>query len=173
MLDQTHNYNELIPPSNPDYPWKGKDWEPLCYYCNQPIQMSKPWAGYRQRVIWHWEHVFPTIEGNKHRCDPAKLRPTEEIDDPRCHVCGTQGAGKHGSFCSMAGKPPFRATPMSRKEEELQLQFGWHSEIEEQEKKQASIMEAIGVLTVAGAIIGLFAWIGKRYNGRTKEIQIP
>ena len=26
--------NELIPPSNPDYPWVYPGWQLLCYYCN-------------------------------------------------------------------------------------------------------------------------------------------
>ena len=161
-----HDYNELIPPSNPDYPWVPKDWQPLCYYCNQPICQSKPWAGFRQRVIWNWEHVNPSksegwTKGSTWHCDPARVRPTEEIDDPRCHGCETQEAEKHGMICSKVGKPPFHATPLSTKEEELRRRFGWHPKFEEEEKKRVSAMGAIGVLTITGVIIGLFAWLGK------------
>jgi hypothetical protein len=125
------DYNKLVPPSNPDYPWVGEDWQVLCYYCNQPIELTKPWAGYRQRAIYGWQHVYSVLPGDgtiavsKHivgsrwHCDPANLRPLTEIDEPRCHICGTQEAGKHAGVCSAAGKPPFRATPMSQKEDEV------------------------------------------------------
>lgn len=46
------NYNDLVPPSNPEYPWKGDGWQMLCYYCSQPIfyeSVGKLSAGYRQR----------------------------------------------------------------------------------------------------------------------------
>lgn len=165
MINQTQNYNDLIPPSNPKYPWKA-DWEPLCYYCNQPIEMSKPWAGVRQRVIWHWEHVNPAttgnkwIKGSKWHCDPQHIRPTEEIDDPRC-TCGTQEKDKHNGCCSAAGKPPFHATPLSSKEQELIGRFGWtgKSETEVREKERVSATEAIGALAITGVVLGLLAWV--------------
>lgn len=44
MLKQTEDYNELIPPSNPKFPWK-PDWEPLCYYCaHHPIDKAMGWS---------------------------------------------------------------------------------------------------------------------------------
>lgn len=123
MLKQTEDYNELIPPSNPKFPWK-PDWEPLCYYCAQPIRLTKPWAGHRQRVVFHWEH----LDGH-YTCDIAKLRPTEEIDDPRCHICRTQ-THQHDMVCSAGGKPTPCATTMSDKEHELTKIFGWGKRID-------------------------------------------
>jgi hypothetical protein len=43
--------DELIPPSNPDYPWVLKKWQLLCYYCNQPIYETEPEAGNKQRTM--------------------------------------------------------------------------------------------------------------------------
>lgn len=166
MIDLTRNYNELTPPENPDYPWVPKDWQPLCYYCNQPIQLTKPWAGYRQRVIFGWEHVNPATTGNKYgvfgstwHCDPQHIRPTNEIDDPRCHICGTQTT-EHGMVCSAAGKPPFHATPLSSKESELTRRFGWTKESKEvkQERERVSATEAVGALVITGVVLGLLAW---------------
>ena len=119
MIEQTQYYNGLIPPSNPDYPWKGEVWQVLCYYCNQPISLTVPWAGNRQRAVYHWVHP-----GGGYNCLPENVRPTEEIDDPRCH-CGTQEADKHAFHCSAAGKPTFHAMPMNAKEDELIKYFGW------------------------------------------------
>jgi len=168
MLDLTHDYNDLMPPENPEYPWVPKDWQPLCYYCNQPIQLTKPWAGYRQRVIFGWEHVNPVPmdsqkewkRGSKWHCDPAKIRPTNEIDDPRCHICGTQTT-QHGGLCSAAGKPPFHATPLSNKETELTRRFGWtrESEVDKKERERVSLTEGIGALAITGVVLGLLAWL--------------
>jgi hypothetical protein len=119
MKEQTKNYQELIPPSNPEYPWVPQDWQVLCYYCAQPIQLTKPQALHRQYAYYHWEHADGSFN-----CDRAKLRPTEEIDDPRCG-CGTQ-TNKHSGVCSAAGKPSFHATPMDAKEDELRKLFGWN-----------------------------------------------
>jgi hypothetical protein len=60
-----------------------------------------------------WRHESP----DELYCDDLHLRPDNEIDDPRCH-CGTQ-TEKHASHCSAAGKPRYRATPMSQKEDEI------------------------------------------------------
>lgn len=168
MVGQTKLYSDLKPPSNPDYPWKGEGWQPLCYYCNQPIEMSKPWAGVKQRVIWNWEHVNPATTGNKHikgskwHCDPAKLRPTQDIDDPRCH-CGAQEADKHRMTCSAAGKPSYHATPFSSKEEELIRTFGWvhqkETETVKREKERVSLTEGIGALVITATVLGLLAWV--------------
>lgn len=169
MLDLTHDYNELIPPSNPAFPWVPKDWQPLCYYCNQPIRLTKPWAGVRQRVIFGWEHVNPVNapeeqhkwkHGSHWHCDPHFIRPTDEIDDPRCHICGTQTT-EHSMLCSAAGKPPFRATPLSNKEDELTRRFGWTKESEtvKKERERVSATEAIGALAVTGVVLGLLAWM--------------
>jgi hypothetical protein len=170
MLNQTKDYNSLIPPENPDYPWAPKDWQPLCYYCNQPVKLTKPYAGTRQRVIYGWEHMFPVPEscenkwkrGSTWHCDPAKVRPTTEIDEPRCHICGTQTT-EHGMVCSAAGKPPYHATTLSQKEEELTRRFGWTSvsemEVVKQERERVSATEAIGALAITGVVLGLLAWV--------------
>ena len=118
MILQTDNYNNLKPPSNPKYPWVGKGWQVLCYYCNEPIRLTLPYAGYRQREIYNWEH----LDGS-YNCKKENIRPDNEIDDPRCS-CGTQEKDKHNSCCSSAGKPNFHATSMNRKEEELRRIFG-------------------------------------------------
>jgi hypothetical protein len=119
MIDQTRNYNELIPPSNPEYPWVPAGWQVLCYYCNQPIYLTKPEALHRQHAYYIWLHVT----GDAWGCSKEKLRPTAEIDDPRC-TCHTQ-TNEHAGACSAAGKPPFRAMPMDAKEEELRRLYGW------------------------------------------------
>ena len=118
MILQTKDYNSLIPPSNPDFPWKAKGWQLLCYYCAQPIHYVVDGAGYRQRTLAQWEHV----DGGW-ACVTSKLRPTAEIDDVRCD-CGTQ-SNEHNRFCSRRGKPSPYATPMSDKEQELINAFGW------------------------------------------------
>jgi hypothetical protein len=121
MKNQTKDYNELIPPENPNYPWKTK--QLLCYYCNQPIYETTPEAGYKQRLIYmqgQWLHK----DNHSLTCKAEHIRPTNEIDDPRCHVCKTQ-TKKHRDICSFLSKPPFRATPFSEKEEELISLFGW------------------------------------------------
>lgn len=120
MLNQTQDYNALLPPENPEYPWK-PDWQPLCYYCAQPIHLTTPIAMYRQRVSFHWEHLDGT-----YNCDPAKIRPTAEIDDPRCGCCHVQ-TPPHNGACSAVGKPVHHATTMSAKEDELIRLFGWKS----------------------------------------------
>lgn len=119
MLNLTRNYNDLIPPSNPDFPWTADKWQLLCYYCAEPIRMTPPYAGNRQRTLSHWEH-----SDGKYNCRPEKLRPASEIDDPRCH-CGTQRAETHIPVCSSVGKPVHHATPMSAKEQELITIYGW------------------------------------------------
>jgi hypothetical protein len=168
MLNQTEDYNALIPPENPDFPWVPEKWQPLCYYCNQPVKITPPVAGYRQRVIYGWEHVNPVPQdcANKHKrgskwhCDPAKVRPTEQIDEPRCHICGTQTT-EHGMVCSAAGKPPYKATTLSQKEEELVRIFGWTSQSETvvREKERVSLTEGIGALVITGVALGLLAWL--------------
>lgn len=110
------DYNKLIPPSNPDYPWVPENWKLLCYYCNQPIHVTQPVAGYRQRTVFlrgMWLH-----DNDSWHCDPLKIRPLSEIDEPRCHICGMQNDEHRGS-CSAAGRPSYHATPMSDKEEEV------------------------------------------------------
>ena len=169
MIEQTKDYRELIPPSNPDYPWN-PNWQLLCYYCNQPIEMTKPWAGARQCAIWNWEHVFPSTaaegwtKGSKWHCDPAKLRPTGEIDDPRC-TCGTQEKDKHKGACSACGKPPYHATPFNNKEQELIGLFGWTRKSkwtrEKAETQRVTVTEAVGAFTIAGTLFGLIAWAVK------------
>ena len=166
MLEQTRDYNSLTPPENPDYPWVPKDWQPLCYYCAQPIRLTKPVAWHRQRCWATWEHVNPAETGNQYvkgshwHCDPAKIRPTNEIDDPRCHICGTQTT-THAGVCSACGKPPFHATTMSAKEEEITRIFGWTRESKEAkaERERITATEAIGALTVTGVVLGVIAWV--------------
>jgi len=165
MLEQTRDYNDLIPPDNPDFPWVPKNWQPLCYYCAQPIRLTKPQAYFRQRCWAGWEHVNPAETGNKYikgsrwHCDPAKVRPASEIDDPRCHICGTQ-TDAHKDICSARGKPQFHATTMSAKEEEITRRFGWtrESKTEKAERQRVTAVEAIGALTVTGVFLGLLAW---------------
>lgn len=122
------NYNDLIPPSNSAYPFQTKGrTQPLCYYCAQPIRMTEPSAGYRQRVHFNWEHVNPSTTGNEHirgshwHCDPQYIRP--DADRPRCHICGTQ-TNLHMGPCSAAGVPPFHATTMNQKEDQVERVFG-------------------------------------------------
>lgn len=165
MLELTRDYNELTPPENKAFPWVPKDWQPLCYYCTQAIRLTKPWAGYKQRVIFGWEHVDPSqsegwTKGSRWHCDPAKIRPTNEIDDPRCHICGTQTTA-HAGVCSACGKPPFHATTMSAKESELTRIFGWTREStkEKAERQRVTATEAIGALTVTGVVLGAIAWM--------------
>lgn len=178
MIEQTRDYNELIPPENPLYPWQPKGWQPLCYYCNQPIELCRPEAMYRQRVWASWQHVNPVVitdadvkarpelerykrfmNGSKWHCSPLHVRPTAWIDDPRCHICGTQTT-EHGSVCSAAGKPGFHATTLSQKEEELTRRFGWTRESEtlKKERERVSMLEGVGALAVTGVVLGLLAW---------------
>jgi hypothetical protein len=192
MQEQTQDYNNLIPPENPDYPWNPTFWQPLCYYCAQPIRLVQPGAMHRQRVCAAWEHVNPVfitdIDVEKHpeiphlkicqkymnqshwHCNPLKVRPTEEIDDPRC-TCGAQAAGDHNGCCSAAGKPPFHATTMSQKEDELIRIFGWTSETAAKEKERVSLTEGIGVLTLAGVVLGLLAWATKSLPQRRMDVK--
>jgi hypothetical protein len=166
MLELTRDYNELTPPENPDYPWVPKDWQPLCYYCAQPIRLTKPVAYHRQRCWASWEHSNPATSGNQYvkgshwHCDPQFIRPTNEIDDPRCHICGTQTTA-HAGVCSACGKPPFHATTMSAKEEEITRRFGWTRESSEAkaERQRVTVTEAIGALTVTAAVLGVLAWM--------------
>ena len=169
MIEQTTDYNSLVPPSNPDYPWSPK-WQPLCYYCAQPIRLTEPYAGHRQRIICGWEHVEPVKtegyrKGSRWHCDPAKVRPTEEIDDPRCACCHTQ-TDKHGMVCSAAGKPPYRATTTDAKEDEIRGTFGWTAESStpaqaraRERARRPTAMETIGILTSLGAMLGLLIWL--------------
>lgn len=121
------DYNKLEPPSNVLYPWQPKGWQPLCYYCCEPIRITTPEAMYRQRVHFNWDHVNPAtsgghwIIGSFWHCDPAKIR--KDIDPPRCHICGTQ-TSVHANICSAAGRPPYHATTMSQKEEEVSRVYG-------------------------------------------------
>ena len=112
--EPVRDYNELVPPSNPRYPWKAEGWEVLCYYCAEPITIHHPEAHYRQRSFSPrgWRHA-----GDDSRaCDPAKIRPG--IDLPHCHICGVREPPP-GSACSAAGQPGFPATPVSQKEDEV------------------------------------------------------
>jgi hypothetical protein len=113
-LEPIRNYNDLIPPSNPLYPWKANGWEVLCYYCNEPITIGHPEAHYRQRSFSPrgWRHT----SDDSWACDLNKIRT--DIDLPHCHVCGVR-TPPHGGFCSVGGPPPFHATPMSQKEDEV------------------------------------------------------
>jgi hypothetical protein len=122
MKDQIHYYNDLIPPSNPQFPWRSDHWQLLCYYCAQPIYETTPDAGVRQRVSYmrgRWRHK----DKDELSCNFKQLRPDNEIDDPRCHVCSTQ-TDKHAEICSVGGKPRHYATPMSQKEDEIRKLFG-------------------------------------------------
>jgi hypothetical protein len=67
-----------------------------------------------------WRHA----DGDHMNCNPWEIRWPNQIDDPRCHICGTQ-SDKHAGACSATGLPPFSATPMSQKEDELIKMFGW------------------------------------------------
>src|SRR5208337_1360276 len=178
-------YNKLIPPSNPDYPWRGEDWQPLCYYCCQPIKLTKPWAGVRQRVIYGWEHANPAVSENKYingsrwHCDPAKVRanierhavykPTkadfesdkeftpQTLNQPRCHICGTQTM-HHSNVCSAAGKPPYHATSLSQKEDELAWLFGWGPfDVKPEPGPSRELRVKVGTVIAALALIAL-AW---------------
>ena len=110
--EPVRDYNDLIPPSNPDYDWQ----TPLCYYCAQPLERigDKYVAGERQRVYseFGWYHL-----GGEYRCKLELIRPG--IDLPRCHICHVQ-VPPHGDFCSAAGYPPLKATTMDYKEAEVQ-----------------------------------------------------
>lgn len=110
------DYNELIPPSNPLFPWKAEGWQMLCYYCNQPIFFSddeKYQAGYRQRgpLSGSWYHA-----NKEWSCKIENIRT--DIDLPHCHCCGVQ-TPPHGHVCSIAGQPSFHATTMNTKEAEV------------------------------------------------------
>lgn len=115
--EPVRDYNDLIPPSNPVYPWKAKGWQVLCYYCNEPITVDSPEAYYRQRSLSPrgWYHLNNS-EGYW-ACDLKKVR--SDIDLPHCHICGVRTSPHHG-ICSVAGPPSFHATSMSQKEEEVQ-----------------------------------------------------
>jgi len=109
--------NDLIPPSNPKYPWVPNGWQMLCYYCNQPIfyEMDEKYqAGYRQRgpLGGTWRH-----ENHEWSCKVENIRM--DIDLPRCHVCQVQ-VSPHRDICSFAGSPSFHATTMSSKEAEVE-----------------------------------------------------
>jgi hypothetical protein len=150
------NYNDLVPPENPMYPWQPKGWQLLCYYCAEPITMGVPEAAHRQRTVFMqgmWRHK----DGNL-ACVKSRVR--SDIDPPRCHICGTQ-TSTHGHLCSAAGKPGCHAKPMSAKEDELIRRFGWTQKEENPHSKgEASspglpFLEKIGALT----ILGLVAWL--------------
>lgn len=187
------NYNDLTPPENPEYPWNPTFWQPLCYYCAQPIRLTQPGAMYRQRIGVSWEHINPVfitdIDVEKHpeipnlkkyqkwmnqshwHCNPLKVRPTEEIDDPRC-TCGAQEKDAHNGCCSAAGKPPFHATTMSHKEDELIRIFGWtnQSETVVKERERVSLTEGVGALAITGVFLGLLAWITKSLPKRRLDV---
>lgn len=112
--EPVRDYNELIPPSNPQYPWKANGWEILCYYCNEPISIDPPEAHVKQRSSSPrgWRHT----NDDSWSCDPTKIRA--DIDLPHCHICGVR-TPPHEMICSAGGPPPFHATPMSKKEEEV------------------------------------------------------
>lgn len=117
-------YNELKPPENPLYPWVADDWQLLCYYCAQPIYETVPVAGHRQRTCYmrgQWRHK----DTDDLLCVAKDVRPSGEIDLPRCHVCQAQSSESHQAHCSFRGVPQFRAMPMSDKEDELIRLFGW------------------------------------------------
>jgi hypothetical protein len=65
--------------------------------------------------------------------------------------------------CSAAGKPPYHATTLSQKEEELIRRFGWTSvsemEVVKQERERVSLTEGIGALAITGVFLGLLAWL--------------
>jgi hypothetical protein len=157
------DYNALVPPENPLYPWQPKGWQLLCYYCAEPIVMGVPEAGHRQRTVFMqgmWRHK----DGNL-RCMQSLILPG--IDPPRCHICGTQ-TSTHGLVCSAAAKPACCAKPMSAKEDELIRRFGWTPKEENQRLNAKaspgpSFLEKIGALTV----LGLGAWLlGRPPRGR-------
>ena len=109
---------ELVPPSNDRFPWRERSWQLLCYYCNQPIYETKPEAAFKQRLIYpsgRWRHS----DNDGLYCLVNFVRQKREIDPPRCPCCKTQ-TDKHLGFCSTGGVPPYRATPFSEKEEELE-----------------------------------------------------
>ena len=109
--------SELIPPSNPKYPWVPEGWQLLCYYCNQPIRETEPEAGYKQRTMYvhgRWKHA----DGER-GCCLYLIRPESELDKPRCHCCGTQTAD-HSGYCSMGSIPGYRVMPFSEKEYEVE-----------------------------------------------------
>lgn len=176
------NYDDLIEPKNPDYQWNAHFWQPLCYYCAQPIRGTFPGAGYKQRVSAGWEHTTPvfitdidvekhpempnlkiyqrSMNGSHWYCNPLRIRPSDEIDEPRCHICSTQ-TNVHGGVCSAAGKPSYKATTMSQKEEELIRILGWtnRSETVVKEKERVTFTEGIGTMVVGGALLGVLAWM--------------
>jgi hypothetical protein len=124
MSERITNYNDLKPPENPLYPWVPENWQLLCYYCAQPIYETSPVAGFRQRTCYmrgHWRHM----DTDEIPCVAQHVRPSDEIDPPRCHVCKVQPGEGHKSHCSFRGIPQFTATPMSSKEDELISIFGW------------------------------------------------
>jgi len=45
-LEPVREYNDLIPPSNPLYPWKADGWEVLCYYCHVCGVRTPPHGGF-------------------------------------------------------------------------------------------------------------------------------
>jgi hypothetical protein len=124
-------YNDLIEPKNPKYPWVAEAWQVLCYYCAEPIfyEPGKAEAVYKQRVNHKgagWHHY--TQEGPID-CDPSKVRPVEEIDPPRCHICGAKTKHDHLGICSFHGDPViaygYTATTMDAKEAELVRYYGY------------------------------------------------
>jgi hypothetical protein len=106
------------------------------------------------------EEKYKWINGSHWHCDPHFIRPTNEIDDPRCHICGTQTT-EHRHICSAGGKPPFHATTLSQKEEELTRRFGWTRESKEvkAERERVTATEAVGALAITGVVLGLLAWV--------------
>jgi hypothetical protein len=110
----TDNPPILIEPTNAAHP----STQLLCYYCQQPIAETVPEAGYKNRTVYmrgRWRHR----DGDALYCERALVRPDSEIDQPRCGCCGTQ-TERHRMMCSHAGKPPYRATPFSEKENEIE-----------------------------------------------------
>lgn len=155
------DYNELIPPENPAYPWKADDWQLLCYYCAQPIEIGKPVAGYRQRTIFMkgmWRHK----EGNLN-CVKSLIRP--DIDPPRCHICGTQTT-THGLVCSAAGKPACHAIPMSAKEDELIRRFGWNAKEKAQEKQAQNTLATVGAFVVTAGLVAAVSFLANIFGGK-------
>ncbi len=151
------NYNDLVPPENPKYPWKADGWQLLCYYCAQPIEIGKPVAGYRQRTIFPqgmWRHKAGNLN-----CVKNLIRP--DIDPPRCHTCGTQTT-THASICSAAGKPTCRATPMSAKEDELQRRFGWNTK----EKQVQNVLVTVGAFVVTAGLLVAVDFLANTFGGK-------
>ena len=124
---------------------------------------------YRQRVGVSWRHVNPAVSDNKHingstwYCDPAAVEAnierhkklSKQLEIPRCHICGTQTT-HHRGICSACGQPPYNATTMSRKEDELTHLFGWGpfkkagEPVETPKETKITTPTVIGVLVLLG-----------------------